>query len=391
MLDYGSFIYGSAKHGKLRILYPVHHAGIRLATGEFRTSPVVSSFAESGEPSLSVRRKLLLCSYASKRAAHTHHPSYSAFFRPAFRSHYERNTTAPRPAGLRFHQLLSDLHVALPTVVPHKQMCVPPWFLFKATFDFSLTKYGKSTIPAELFRRHFAEVTSKYPDHTHIFTDGSVIQGSTGYSFFFDSRPFVFHLHPFCTIFTAELYALYRALLHLRHLSPGRFLLCTDSLSSLHALSSSVPDNPLVVQSLCITSELLQQGHTIVFCWIPGRTGIPGNKTADSAVRSGALNMTAICGRALASDIRAFLLRAVYCSWQREWAEVVNNKLRVAKPSVRAWQSSCCHTRRDKVILSQDDFVFELSIRPSPTSFYSGEKTRRCVPTVTPRSVWYIF
>jgi hypothetical protein len=101
-LDYGSFVYGSATEAKLRILDPVHHAGIRLATGAFRTSPVVSLYAESGEPSLSVRRKLLLCSYASKLAAHIHHSSYSAFLRPAFRNDYERNITSPRPAGLRF-------------------------------------------------------------------------------------------------------------------------------------------------------------------------------------------------------------------------------------------------------------------------------------------------
>jgi hypothetical protein len=151
---------------------------------------------------------------------------------------------------------------------------------FHFDIDFSLTKCGKSTIPAQLFRRHFAEMTSKYPDHTHIFTDGSVIQVSTGCSFVFDSRPFIFHLHPFCTIFTAELYTSYRALLRFRHLRSGRFLLCTGSLSSLHALSSRVSDNPLVVQSLCITSELLQRGHTIVLCWIPGHTGIPGNEAA---------------------------------------------------------------------------------------------------------------
>jgi hypothetical protein len=55
-------------------------------------------------------------------------------------------------------------------------MSVPPWLVFKAIFDFSLTKYGKSTIPAELFRRHFAEVTSEYPDDTHIFKS----RGSSG-------------------------------------------------------------------------------------------------------------------------------------------------------------------------------------------------------------------
>jgi hypothetical protein len=91
-LDYCSFIYGSATEAKLRILDPVHHTGIRLATGAFRTSPVVSLYAESGEPSLSVRRILLLCRYASKLTAHIHHPSYNAFFRPAFRNHFERNT-----------------------------------------------------------------------------------------------------------------------------------------------------------------------------------------------------------------------------------------------------------------------------------------------------------
>jgi hypothetical protein len=60
-LDYCSFIYGSATQAKFRILDPVHHAGIRLATGAFCTIPVVSLYAESGEHSLSVRMKLLLC------------------------------------------------------------------------------------------------------------------------------------------------------------------------------------------------------------------------------------------------------------------------------------------------------------------------------------------
>jgi hypothetical protein len=64
-------------------------------------------------------------------------------------------TVLPRTVGLHFQQLPSDLHVTLPTVVPHKKMSVPPWLFFKTTFDFSLTKYGKSTTSAELLTEAF--------------------------------------------------------------------------------------------------------------------------------------------------------------------------------------------------------------------------------------------
>jgi hypothetical protein len=192
-------LYMNPQHKQISVFYIQFTMRVFVSQLEYS---VGSLCAESGEPFLSVRRKHL-CGYASKLAAHIHHLPYSAFFRPAFRNHYERNTTAPRPAGLCVQQHLSDLHVTLPTVVPHKEMPVPPWLLLKATFDFSPTKYWKSTIPAELFLRHFAEVPSKYPDHTHICTDRSVIQGSTGCSFVFDSQRFIFHLHPFCSILTA--------------------------------------------------------------------------------------------------------------------------------------------------------------------------------------------
>ncbi|XP_049770341.1 uncharacterized protein LOC126108982 isoform X4 [Schistocerca cancellata] len=42
------------------ILDAVHHAGIRLATAAYRTSPAPSLCAEAGEPPLTIRRQLLL-------------------------------------------------------------------------------------------------------------------------------------------------------------------------------------------------------------------------------------------------------------------------------------------------------------------------------------------
>ena len=51
-LDYGSVIYRSARKSYLMMLDTVHHQGLRLALGAFRTSPVESLYVEAEEPAL---------------------------------------------------------------------------------------------------------------------------------------------------------------------------------------------------------------------------------------------------------------------------------------------------------------------------------------------------
>ena len=65
-LDYGSIIYGSARKYYLEMLDPIHHQGLRLALGAFRTSPSESLLAEANEPSLYNIRLKLSMQYALK-------------------------------------------------------------------------------------------------------------------------------------------------------------------------------------------------------------------------------------------------------------------------------------------------------------------------------------
>ena len=58
-LDYGSIVYGSARKSYLQTLDSVHHQGLRLALGAFRTSPITSLYVEADEPSLYLRREKL--------------------------------------------------------------------------------------------------------------------------------------------------------------------------------------------------------------------------------------------------------------------------------------------------------------------------------------------
>ena len=65
-LDYGCFLYGTASRSSLQLLDSIHNAAIRLCTGAYRSSPVASLYADSGEMSLSLRRDQLLLQYYAR-------------------------------------------------------------------------------------------------------------------------------------------------------------------------------------------------------------------------------------------------------------------------------------------------------------------------------------
>ncbi|OOY96499.1 hypothetical protein BOW19_11565 [Solemya velum gill symbiont] len=86
------------------------------------------------------------------------------------------------------------------------------------------------------------------------------------------------------SIIFAELYALLLVLQKIQSHKSSKFIVFTDSLSSLQSISFS-----LVLQLLEIYNFLLQKGKTIVFCWIPSHMGIRGNKKVNSIAKT-ALN-----------------------------------------------------------------------------------------------------
>ena len=65
-LDYGCIVYDSARASYLKMLNTIHHQGLRLALGAFRTSPVESLYVEAGELPLEQRRIKLSLQYITK-------------------------------------------------------------------------------------------------------------------------------------------------------------------------------------------------------------------------------------------------------------------------------------------------------------------------------------
>ena len=83
-LDYGCIVYGSARPSYLKMLNTIHHQGLRLALGAFRTSPVESLYVEAGELPLEHRRIKLSLQYVTKLKSTPSNPAFNCVFSVAF-------------------------------------------------------------------------------------------------------------------------------------------------------------------------------------------------------------------------------------------------------------------------------------------------------------------
>ena len=62
-LDFGYFIYQSARKSYVKTLDPIYHGGLRLVLGAFRTSPAESLYAGANEPPANIRSHKLALLY----------------------------------------------------------------------------------------------------------------------------------------------------------------------------------------------------------------------------------------------------------------------------------------------------------------------------------------
>ncbi|GBM81336.1 hypothetical protein AVEN_50796-1 [Araneus ventricosus] len=86
MLDNKAPVYGSAAKSTLKILYSVHHKGLRIATGAFRTTRILSLHVINGEPSLELRRHRLSLSTFYKIKGDEFHLQHYKVINPSFGS-----------------------------------------------------------------------------------------------------------------------------------------------------------------------------------------------------------------------------------------------------------------------------------------------------------------
>ncbi|GFX98447.1 RNase H domain-containing protein [Trichonephila clavipes] len=137
-----------------------------------------------------------------------------------------------------------------------------------------------------------------------------------------------------CSIFTAEVIALYRTLQLIDPQTPRKYCIYTDSMSVLEALENyNDRCHPVVCDIIDITSQLHGNGCDIQFCWKPSHLGITGNEQMDIAARSATIDLpltVPLC------DMKRVIQHHINSAWQESWNLQTNNKLHCVKPVIVA-------------------------------------------------------
>ena len=120
------------------------------------------------------------------------------------------------------------------------------------------------------------------------------------------------------SVFTAEVWAIIKALEQIKDSIASKYIVFTDSLSCLQALHHMKLKHPLIgmVIRKCVFLNIAKT--YIVFCWIPSHTGIKGNEKADLAAKS-ALDLPHAKVGVPYTDFKYSISQYIFSTWQDDW------------------------------------------------------------------------
>jgi len=126
----------------------------------------------------------------------------------------------------------------------------PPWLFSPSIVNLSLTQYPKSSTPPSSYRTLFQKIINSFTKPTICFTNGSKIHNRSGFAYLIGNFIYSHRHRDSASVYTIELQAICDCLeqiLTLPHPSTNNiFIIVSDSLSSLNAISHPSPSHPLI-------------------------------------------------------------------------------------------------------------------------------------------------
>lgn len=339
-IDYACQAYADTSTKNIKALDAIHHTAIRLATGALRTSPIKSLLCESSEYSLDLSRKIL---------------ALRTYF------HLKADDTLPLTSHPSFAQLqhqveiaAASLQITIPPFLPTSRTVVAPWQNAGISYDLSLIALNKKITTNAIILAAFSELTDRYKNFEHIYTDGSKSDSGVGCGIATKTEIILrFSLPSLFSILSAELYAIKLSIEHILKFSTDTpHLILTDSLNAIACLRDFRNRNQHPIAKSIIQC-LLNSRTSITFVWLPSHVGIPGNSLADTAAKEGSTMFPVPDIAITRDDWKNYVKRAAFTTFQDRWSAVspLTNKLRSIRDSARPWLTSTAQCRREEVLV----------------------------------------
>ena len=355
-LDYGCQLYATTTNQKfIDRLNPVHHKGLRVSLGAFRTSPVLSMYVEAGEPKLEYRRSMLQMQYYARMKQFLPNESIVRLDDKSLDLKYSRKSNRPIALGYKTRQLSETYEVNYPNIALLQESKLGPWEIPSPDICMALAEYPKKSTSIEEYQQRFLE--HKHETDIQIYTDGSKTSAGVGAGLVMMSANERDHtmgrrMHESASIFSAELYAIKLALQLLMFRRSITCAIYVDSRSAIQAVKSA-NRNGLVKEIIELLVKLRKKDIKVLICWIPGHTGIQGNEIADEAAKAAVCQNVVRTQEIPVSDVKAYIKKKVYDKWKQEWKDtsVAAVKLKEVIPEIRGSLIDLGLSRRDEVKL----------------------------------------
>lgn len=128
----------------LKMLDPLHHLGLRLAAGAFRTSTILSLYAETNEWSLERRRVFLSATYILRvRILSDHFVSEAVMTEQCERTFRNKPSIFPT-LSVRVKTTANENNFDINSLILQVHRHLAPWLSRLVECDLTLTKYNKA-------------------------------------------------------------------------------------------------------------------------------------------------------------------------------------------------------------------------------------------------------
>ncbi|XP_055600103.1 uncharacterized protein LOC129749201 isoform X1 [Uranotaenia lowii] len=229
-------------------------------------------------------------------------------------------------------RFMSIYHVLMsmqvnPSSFSPTRVCSPDYDHSSVQFDLSMQQEicgipvpHRSLLIPRIFEAKYRHVDA---DKMY-FTDGSLIEESTGFGVFNEISSASYSLESPCSVYIAELAAIHCALDSIASRPVGHYFIVTDSLSSVQAIHSIKPGkhSPYFFEKIRDSlSALSKRRFIITFVWVPSHCSIEGNEKADSLAKVGAMEGDTYQREIAFNEFYFLVRRNSLVNWQRKWDE----------------------------------------------------------------------